>query len=93
MHQEQKINPCDPHFFFSSFTHSNTSRLTVGVPRHLGWMHTFKVRSTEHTPVKHEETVLLSQPLRTSFSPANARLLMGMESHSVKHGLKAKQHP
>lgn len=84
-----------PIFFFFFLVHSH--RLTVDMPRHLDMMHTFKVSSTAHTQGKQlkctvkKEISLILKPQRTSFSLANIRLPVGMESHFVQHCLKAKQ--
>ena len=90
-----------PHPFlktFSSFIHSNKSRFTVDMPRHLGLTHILKASGTAHTQEKSlkctmgKKTPLLYQPLRMSFSLASIRLPMGKESHLIEHCLNlAKQ--
>lgn len=87
MHQEPKMSPCDSQPLFVFLVHSH--RLTADMPRHLGLTHTFQVSSMAHTQEKQlkctvrKETSLIHQPQRTSFSLANTRLPMGMESHFV----------
>lgn len=79
-------------FFFSSFTQAHS-----GYAQTFGHDAHFQVSSTAHTQGKQlkctvkKETSLILKPQRTSFSLANIRLPVGMESHFVQHCLKAKQ--